>query len=85
MIVSNLPNYNPKTIVADATRFARAHTLIQRMKHCQGLTPQQFQSLRSQALSGDITGAEKSYEKLMAAQTWRYGDKMKEALKCKGK
>lgn len=86
MIVSNLPEYNTKTVGADAARFARAHTFIQRMKRSMGtLTPQQFRTLRGQALAGDVAGAEKGYEKLMSAQVWRYGDDLKEALKCKGK
>lgn len=53
-------------INADASTFIRVHSFLTRLKKCAGRIDRQTQrTLRGQALSGDVEGAEKGLAKLM--------------------
>ena len=58
--MSRPARYNEDTVPEDAVRYLRAHRFIEKMKTVKRhLTTQQYNTLRGQALAGDINGAEK--------------------------
>ena len=64
--MGRLVKYDEKTVEADALMYLRAHPFLERLKQCtKRLDRQTVRTLRGQALSGNVEGAEKGLEKLM--------------------
>ena len=58
--------YDEKTVPEDAVRYLRVHRFIEHMKTVKAhLTTQQYKTLRSQALRGDIDGARQRLKMLV--------------------
>lgn len=67
--MGRLVKYDINTVQQDAKRYSAANPFLNQLRKYQNhLDRQQFKTLRGQALSGDIAGAEKGLAKLIG---WR--------------
>lgn len=61
------------TVPEDAGRYLRAHKVLTELRERylkRRITPQQYKTLRGQAIAGDIDGAVKGLAKILAREAW---------------
>lgn len=64
--MGRLARYDTTAVEEDAMRYLRAHSFLEQLrKYEKQLDRQQFKTLRGQALSGDVHGAEKGLRTLL--------------------
>lgn len=58
--------YDETTVEADAMRYLKAREFLEKLRKVQNkLDVQTYKTLRGQALSGDVQGAEKGLERIL--------------------
>ena len=61
------------TVPEDAGRYLRAHKVLTELREKylkRRITPQQYRTLRGQAIAGDIDGAMKGLARILAREAW---------------